>query len=963
MHKHISEEICARPRNPWTRVLAALKLVEHGYHYDTQRVLDTIAYADEIPQDILRMYRDLISAQYSAGKINIPADFSRNRVEGLHPHFRALAEAQRYPPHYPYGLALPRIAGAGNDTWHFSEFSASLGAVDVAIPVDIVFCPVDPEAARQFVASIERQQYRGNVRIHMFGEQRPWGLPLETSAEITYHPVTLPSRESAELLAGLAREHGVVIFASGSIVFDETTLERIARVASISDRVVQAFVPLPAATDNLVTPFSGKAAGKAFGRPYPFRDVRGMNFALTTRMLRQVQGFDHRFSGTFQSARELCFRLFNRGCYFQPVFVPHLEHFKRSEDRRPKESTLFGELSPNPWDRKSDGTYLVPKVSIYIPAWNASKYIRRAIDSVLEQDMEDLEVCVADDGSSDKTADLLKRHYGKNPKVRWIKLPNGGIGFASNQAISLTRGLYVGQLDSDDRLKPGAVRRLASYLDENTDVVCCYSSCERIDAEENYISNEYSWPRFSREKLLLTSIVHHFRMFRRQAWERTEGFREDIANAVDYDFFLKLSEVGRFHHVEEILYQRRWHGSNTSSVHVDKQTSNTHRVQAEALARLGLDPFWELHVPDASEPRKITYRRKTNAKHVTFWPDYSRKNPYQRLLYAPDAHQVEFAAGTIGAALRLIEGSPNPEDHVFHLHWTNFLFRGAEGEAAARDTCEQFLTSLAEFRAAGGKLVWTIHNVLSHESPYPELEVEISRRLAEAVDVIHLHSALSIPEVEAVFAIPSEKIKIAPHGNFLPVYPNYVSPGAARRYLNIRPEDDVFLFNGQIRGYKGVGMLIEAFRTILAENPNALLVLAGQILEDPFSDLSTPLTEAERSRIYVAGRFIDNLEVQLFLNAADFAVYPYRNILTSGSLMLALGFGLPAVLPDVGMAREVLGTQGDAGLLYDGGQGTASLTAALREMVDRKRRGGLHAMKLRARALAENAEWRPIFSA
>ena len=121
--------------------------------------------------------------------------------------------------------------------------------------------------------------------------------------------------------------------------------------------------------------------------------------------------------------------------------------------------------------------------------------------------------------------------------------------------------------------------------------------------------------------MMVTSIAHHFRMFRKQAWERTEKFREDIVNAVDYDMFLKLSEVGNSS-TSTRFDQRRWHGENTSNLNEGRQTVNTHRVQREALKRLGLYDFWDIHLEKPDEPRRITYRRQAGRKLVMFWPYY-----------------------------------------------------------------------------------------------------------------------------------------------------------------------------------------------------------------------------------------------------------------------------------------------------------------------------------------------------
>ena len=97
-------------------------------------------------------------------------------------------------------------------------------------------------------------------------------------------------------------------------------------------------------------------------------------------------------------------------------------------------------------------------------------------------------------------------------------------------------------------------------------------------------------------------------------------------------------------------------------------------------------------------------------------------------------------------------------------------------------------------------------------------------------------------------------------------------------------------------------------------------------------------------------------EFQLFYRAADIAAFPYKSILTSGSMLLALSFGVPVVIPRVGMTGEVL-EGNDAGLLYDGAEGEVALEAALRQMLDAGAER-LSDMGKNARALAETLDWR-----
>ncbi len=1009
------------PRNVWARLLAALEHARAGDFEQADLLFEAVKYTPALSSGIAQIYATQIGllrhlqagqskADKSPPKINIPADFLGSTDPRLHLPLRALDISKTHPSPFPTGLVLPRHPGAGNTTQFLYQAAAAFATDQSAQnrTIVIIHSPASAAAAAALVQDLQAQDFAGQIRLAVFGAHASAGASAHASAganagassaanrtatnerrdlQAAQFGCTLLSPEGAGHLARITgQDAGVdlVFFISGAVRLDETALSRADHLGRISDRLVQPLIPaIDTDTGTMVTAFSTRQAQKKINSRYPFRDMRGLNMALPPTLLQhvtlpgRVDLLDGRFKTLHQAARELAFRCYNAGAYFEPLqvttlipdAVPDTEAItdQASVDQASADQALFVALCPNHWDRKKDGIYTHPKVSIYIPVYNAQNYILDAIDSVLSQDLQDLEVCIADDGSSDDTLALLDRHYGADARVRVVSNPNGGIGYASNRAIEMARGLYIGQLDSDDLLKPGAVRQLAEYLDDHPETACVYSACERIDAAGAYVQDEYNWPKWSREKMMVTSIAHHFRMFRKQAWDRTSHFRQDIANAVDYDMFLKLAETGSFHHLDKKLYQRRWHGENTSLVNEGAQTGNTHHVQREALARQGLAPFWDVHVPDPAQPRKITYRRKPGKRMVLFWPDYSRSNPYQKLLYGKAARQIEFCAGTIEAATAMLDQTlahkGDPGLISFHLHWLNFLLRDVTKADVARRYTDDFLTKLAAFKAKGGHLVWTIHNTLSHDSPFAELEREMSRRIVGLADVLHLHSAASVADITASFALDPARIVVSRHGHYGGVYPDFISRDVARRTLGIAPNEDVILFSGQVRPYKGVETLIAEFRILLTERPRARLLIAGEMKADIVATLPTALSAAERARIDMSGRFIEDTEMQLFFHAADVAVYPYRNILTSGSLLLALSFGVPVVIPEVGMTRDVLaGT--DAGVLYggpdngpDNGPDGATLGTALRQVLARKDAGQLPAMQQAARALARAQDW------
>lgn len=349
--------------------------------------------------------------------------------------------------------------------------------------------------------------------------------------------------------------------------------------------------------------------------PRPFTSFCGGNVAFHRAPAEAAGMFDESFVKWGCEDTEFAYRLYNLGLYFVPVLdaeALHQEHPVSTDvgsRRRQYAETLAIRTQKVPLLRPPDarGPFEVPKVSIYIPCYNAERYIAECVGSALEQTFTDLEVCICDDGSTDGTLSVLEARFGDDPRVRWVSIPHGGIGKASNAAVRLCRGPYIGQLDADDRLLPDAVATLLAVLEADPAVGCAYGTYEKIDSDGNRIGPGYNWPVFSREKLLNNMIVHHFRMFRARDWNRTSGFDETLLNSVDYDMYLKLSAVCRFRHVNRVLYQRRLHGANTSVVNEGAQTDNTYRIVNRVLGEYGLDRHWAID-PDPANPRNVRFR-------------------------------------------------------------------------------------------------------------------------------------------------------------------------------------------------------------------------------------------------------------------------------------------------------------------------------------------------------------------
>lgn len=370
---------------------------------------------------------------------------------------------------------------------------------------------------------------------------------------------------------------------------------------------------------------------------WPFTKASGGNIAFSKALLEKAGLVDEDFQAWGCEDGEHGYRLYNAGAFFIPmknIVCLHQEPLKKATTKNISNEEgnfrtngakitrkIFSSKCPAPTVRKYEtgAVFEVPKVSIYIPAYNASNYIIPAVESCLNQNFADLEVCICNDGSTDNTLALLEKHYANNPKVRWVTQRNKGIGAATNTAINMCRGMYIAQLDSDDILKPTAVRSCVEILDKDYSIDAVYTDCDYIDKQGNYIRDGWCGGEFEREWLATGMIATHFRMFRKRVWNRIEPCNEQIKNAVDLDLWLKINEKANIKHIHKVEYSYRWHGKNTSIQNRKAQESNHIRVVQDSLNRQKLDKYWMTQsTNNPLNPRefRIVEKPKEQLNHV-----------------------------------------------------------------------------------------------------------------------------------------------------------------------------------------------------------------------------------------------------------------------------------------------------------------------------------------------------------
>lgn len=352
----------------------------------------------------------------------------------------------------------------------------------------------------------------------------------------------------------------------------------------------------------------------------PFRFFGGGHASVSRARFFSIGGYDESFNEWGNEDQEFAYRLWATGQKFIPlkdIFDYHQEEPSKIEDQAYKvtdnQNTNEMLISRCPdFTVRAPSTenknFLVPLFSIYIPAFNVESYIQECIESVLAQSYQDYEVVIVNDGSTDGTALVLEK-YKNDSRVKIITKANGGIGSASNAGIRASKGEYIVQLDSDDTLSPNALEELVVFFKGNPTVQCVYTKHKLINADGKTIGDGWSPPYFDRYENLIGMSVPHLRSFRRALYYKTSGFNEVYKNAIDYDFFLKLSEHTEIKFLDKFLYNYRVHPTQTSIRQKGEQVVNHINVVNDYLNSIGRSEFYALRLDPFHPQRNFILKR------------------------------------------------------------------------------------------------------------------------------------------------------------------------------------------------------------------------------------------------------------------------------------------------------------------------------------------------------------------
>lgn len=246
------------------------------------------------------------------------------------------------------------------------------------------------------------------------------------------------------------------------------------------------------------------------------------------------------------------------------------------------------------------------------------------------------------------------------------------------------------------------------------------------------------------------------------------------------------------------------------------------------------------------------------------------------------------------------------------------------------------LLAIKLLKRLGSRVFLTVHDVFAIDNK--SYHVALVTSAYEAADGLIVHSDCARQGLQSALngKLRPERVHAVPHGNYDLLSADPVPKEEARRLLSIDPQDKVALFFGSMLPYKGLDVLVEAFRPVADAIPRARLLVAGQVRRghEEFGALAARIDElGMSSRVTTDLRFIPEPEIARYFCASDVVALPYKKCYTSGIAHLAMSYGRPVVATAVGSIPELV-RHGETGFLAPPGDVRGLAEALIRALTD-----------------------------
>jgi glycosyltransferase involved in cell wall biosynthesis len=311
-------------------------------------------------------------------------------------------------------------------------------------------------------------------------------------------------------------------------------------------------------------------------------------------------------------------------------------------------------------------------VTVFVPVHNRERYVSDAIQSILAQSYGDFELLLVDDGSTDRSVEVMRSF--DDPRIRIVENgENLGIPRTRNRGLELARGEYIALLDSDDRMLPERLEQQVAFLDQHPDHAEVGAWCRMMDEDGRplrRIKRQPVSPEDCRVQLLFRCCLSNRTILGRTALLREKGYRNDYPRCQDYDLHVRLAEEHLLGNLPRVLVLGRIHAGQITAQTSELGDTKKRLIVAGQLERLG-----------------VAFAESDLDPHLTL-------SRMRKLRFRPDAAYLDWA-----------------EDWLVRIGEANQRTRRYDDRALTRALSEKWLVACWAARAGLGWRIWERYRV------------------------------------------------------------------------------------------------------------------------------------------------------------------------------------------------------------------------------------------------------------
>ncbi len=255
-------------------------------------------------------------------------------------------------------------------------------------------------------------------------------------------------------------------------------------------------------------------------------------------------------------------------------------------------------------------------VSVLMPVYNAERHLAEAIESILNQSFTDFEFLIINDGSIDRSEEIILSFI--DSRIRYIKnKSNLKLIKTLNRGIQLCKGKYIVRMDADDISHPERIQKQVEFMESNPDIGICGSWFETFgEVENSIIKYKETHDEIMTKMFYQCHFCHPSIIIRSELFEDSEmSFDENYPHAEDYDFYLNVSKKWKFHNLQEVLLKYRIHNESVSNKNKSIQTENSLKIKKRffkelntSLADVDVEAFENLNYQDYTHVNLESYK-------------------------------------------------------------------------------------------------------------------------------------------------------------------------------------------------------------------------------------------------------------------------------------------------------------------------------------------------------------------